>query len=41
MIDIPGHEPSTIYEYAMDSTLCISAYNSTIATTTTNRHNQL
>jgi len=39
--NIPGHEPSTRYEYEMDLKLCISAYNSTTATTTTNMHNQL
>jgi len=33
--------PQQYMSNAMDSTLCISAYNSTTATTTTNRLNQL
>jgi len=27
------HKPSTVYEYAMDSNLCISTYNSATSTT--------
>ena len=35
MINIPGHEPSTIHEYENGLNLCISTYNSSTTTTTT------